>query len=77
MLIVVTEKMVLYKGKVCESVYKTRELSVIGCPRAKPFWKFPNSFVVVAFQSKKCLRKQFIFHDFASSKSKNHHRRYK
>ena len=57
MLIVVTEKMVLYKGKVCESVYKTRELSVIGCPRAKPFWKFPNSFVVVAFQSKKGLRK--------------------
>ena len=39
------------------SVYKTRGLSVICCLRANLFFKFPKSFVVVAFQSKKGLRK--------------------
>ena len=58
MLIVVTEKIVHYKSKVWAIIVFTKlEGSLWSVALGKSFWKFPKSFVVVAFQSKKGLRK--------------------
>ena len=78
---VVTEQILHYKSKVWAIIVLTKlEGSfdlLVDLGQNLSEGRLPKSFVVVAPQSKKGLRKKFIFDDFARSKSKNHHRRSK
>ena len=78
MLIVVTEKIVHYKSKVWAMIVFTKlEGSLWSVALGQIFLKVSQKFRCRRVPVEERSKKKFIFDDFASSKNKNHHRRYK